>query len=616
MLRQSIRVLFTASVLLTAGCAKPLAPPTAVAVSTPAVVAVGAIVQLDGTGSSDPNSPALPLVYHWRLVSLPPGSQARIDDPTISSPSFSADLAGAYRAELVVSTATLTSDPSVIEITAGPCGGNPPSATVVAAPSPAGVGVPVTFAPTATDADNGTSCQALTPTQYLTYAWALTAAPAASTAQLWGASARSPSLVPDVPGSYEVSLVVTDSTGRKSAPVATSLTVGTCGVNAPSIASPGPTAGSVGQGVNLTATVDDADNAAACQTLLQAKQALGYQWAILSAPAASRAVIANPDAPSAGFVPDAAGVFQLALTVRDSTGRSSTAAFSMTVDACGSNPPVASPTIAAASTLRVRGTVLAQSNVTDPDNAAGCSAIVTVPQTFTYRWWVAEAPAGGALPAGVSFGVKDFSFSPNVNGTWVLGVVATDSTGRVSAPAFVKAVVTDCGGHAPVAAMSTVSFVANSCSGGSVQNGCGNNNNNNVCCTVAPVIGMATAPIEVQVNAKPVAINGGSGLWNAFALQLDASASSDADNLAGCALGQLLSYKWEMLSVPPGGQWSWQGTGTGGGGNGFNGGTTVMTSTLVNPTLLINGHGDYQLRLTVSDGTLTSTPVLIQISTI
>ena len=113
-----------------------------------------------------------------------------------------------------------------------------------------------------------------------------------------------------------------------------------------------------------------------------------------------------------------------------------------------------------------------------------------------------------------------------------------------------------------------------------------------------------------------MAINGGSGLWNAFALQLDASASSDADNLAGCALGQLLSYKWEMLSVPPGGQWSWQGTGTGGGGNGFNGGTTVMTSTLVNPTLLINGHGDYQLRLTVSDGTLTSTPVLIQISTI
>lgn len=61
----------------------------------------GALVNLDGSGSSDPDGQ--PLRFSWRFTALPGGSTATLSGATTATPSFTADVAGIYLAELTVS---------------------------------------------------------------------------------------------------------------------------------------------------------------------------------------------------------------------------------------------------------------------------------------------------------------------------------------------------------------------------------------------------------------------------------------------------------------------------------------------------------------------------------
>jgi len=80
-------------------------------------VKVGAIVQLDGSGSR-------PLVtsmtYAWDFETVPDGSAATISDSNVVNPTFVADLAGSYEVNLEV-TVDDESDLDSVQITAGDC---------------------------------------------------------------------------------------------------------------------------------------------------------------------------------------------------------------------------------------------------------------------------------------------------------------------------------------------------------------------------------------------------------------------------------------------------------------------------------------------------------------
>ena len=63
-------------------------------------VAVAAVVTLDGTASTDPNSDTL--TYKWVMTTRPTGSTAALSSASASKPTFTADVAGIYVITLVV----------------------------------------------------------------------------------------------------------------------------------------------------------------------------------------------------------------------------------------------------------------------------------------------------------------------------------------------------------------------------------------------------------------------------------------------------------------------------------------------------------------------------------
>lgn len=81
---------------------------------SPQTVAMGALVQLNGTASRDANND--PISYAWNLSSQPSGSTARISGP-ISTPTFTADLPGKFVVTLNVNDGKLTSTSATVTIT-------------------------------------------------------------------------------------------------------------------------------------------------------------------------------------------------------------------------------------------------------------------------------------------------------------------------------------------------------------------------------------------------------------------------------------------------------------------------------------------------------------------
>jgi len=79
-------------------------------------VAQGSLVELDGSGSSDPDGDGLELTYHWSIGRVPGGSVS-LSDSTATRPSFTAERPGEYVFGLSVSDGDLTSLQDIVTIT-------------------------------------------------------------------------------------------------------------------------------------------------------------------------------------------------------------------------------------------------------------------------------------------------------------------------------------------------------------------------------------------------------------------------------------------------------------------------------------------------------------------
>ncbi|MEK6608240.1 MAG: hypothetical protein AABZ30_11305, partial [Myxococcota bacterium] len=448
-------------------------------------------VLLDGSASEDPQG--RPLTFAWGFVALPAGSTVALNDATATKPSFVPDLAGAYVAWLTVSNGIFASAPARLTVTVTSCGAAPPAVDAIAAePAMPATGQVVELSSDVTDADNAKDCT-LDPPQTFAYAWSLVDQPAGSEARLTSPSSKSPSFVADVPGDYEVALVVTDSAGVSSAPAPFTVTVSACGDAAPSVeaVTADPPAPDTGEAVQLSATVVDADTEDPCALA----QTIAYAWAIAERPVGSTAGLSDAAARNPSFTPDVPGDYVVELVARDSTGRASApAGITVTASVCGSQPPAIASVDVAPDAPNTGDVVLLEVTASDPDNDE-CG----LAQTLGYAWSFVELPSG-SVAAFNDAGAATPSFLADAPGTYVAEVVVADSTG-LSAVATVEIEVDACGSH-------------------------------------APIVGEVT-----HDPASP----------NTFALVTLAAEVSDDDNDdPACDLAQAIGYEWSIVDQPPG----------------------------------------------------------------
>jgi hypothetical protein len=179
-------------------------------------VSTAAVVTLTGAGSTDANLDTL--TYLWTLASKPTNSAAALSSATVVAPTFTADFAGTYVANLVVNDGKVnSSNTATVTVTASAANSAPVAnaGTAQSVSRTAGT-VTVTLNGTGSTDANGDT---------LTYKWTIAYQPTGSTATLSSATAASPTFTATVAGVYVFSLVVNDGKVDSTAVASVSVTV-------------------------------------------------------------------------------------------------------------------------------------------------------------------------------------------------------------------------------------------------------------------------------------------------------------------------------------------------------------------------------------------------------
>lgn len=249
---------------------------------------IGSTVQLDGSGSSDPDGDTI--YYFWRILSAPSLSRTQLMNFQTTSPSFVVDTAGTFIIELQVSDGKSASQRSTVRIDTG----NSPPVANAGSPQVVTVGSIVRLQGSGSTDVDGDALQ---------YLWTLIYRPAGSTATLSNRFAANPFFVADKPGDYVAQLVVRDA--LESSQPAT-VTVSTQTVQPP-VADAGPDQTvPVGATVTLSGSGVDPNNLP-----------LTFDWSLISKPENSTAVLANPSTPNPTFIADIPGSYVAQLIVHN-----------------------------------------------------------------------------------------------------------------------------------------------------------------------------------------------------------------------------------------------------------------------------------------------------------
>lgn len=544
-------------------------------------VVEGDTVTLDGSNSSDADGDALS--YHWRFVSRPGGSAATLGDTETARPSFHADAPGDYVIELIVNDGEADGTPDNVTVTAA--GANSVPVADAGADQAVVAGDRVTLdGQDSQDADG----------DRLTYQWQFVSTPDGSLASLDDADTMAPSFEADLPGSYVISLVVSDGEDESEA---VRVTVTATERNAAPTANPGDDQEVVeGETVRLDGSASSDANG----------DELSYQWRFVSRPDGSSASLSDPSSASPEFVADQPGTFVLELVVSD--GELDSTAQTATITATRANvKPVAD---AGADQAVVEGTTvtLDGSASSDPDG-----------DTLTYTWRFVSTPSGSAAALSDTDAVAP-TFTADVAGSYLVALVVNDGEKdsaedriTVTAAEANAAPVADAGrdqnamtgtlvtldgsnssdadGDTLVYQWSFVSRPSGSAAtlvdGASATPAFTPDLDGTYVLELVVDDGELEGTDRVQVtsetaNSAPVADAGADAtVYTGNRVELDGSGSSDAD-------GDTLTYAWSLTSLPAGS------------------GVSLRDAATARPSFTPDVAGDYVVKLTVNDGEKSS----------
>ena len=365
-------------------------------------VTSGTTVRLDGSGSTDADGNAL--TYRWALIARPSGSSATIASPTSVVPSFTADVAGVYVAQLFVRDGQVESAPSTVTITTAN------SAPVANAGPAQGISAGETVqldGSGSTDADGNR----------LQFSWALLSKPAGSAAILSDTSAPNPVFVADKAGDYVAQLIVNDGHFYSAA---STVTISTSPV-APIALAGKPQHATVGSSLQLNGS----------GSFDPGGSSLSYVWLIASAPAGSAAALNNPTAQNPSFTPDVAGNYVFQLVV-------------------GNGNIVSAPSTVLVSTVYAPPSADAGTNqsvnVGSAASLDGAGSSSPEGNSLSYKWSLIAQPAGSTATLN-NANSQNASFTLDKRGAYVAQLIVNDGQ-TDSAP---RTVMVTSSNRAPVA---------------------------------------------------------------------------------------------------------------------------------------------------------------------
>ena len=241
----------------------------------------------------------------------------------------------------------------------------------------------------------------------MTYAWTWVELPAGSQATLSDPASPQPTFVPDVEGTYQLSLVVSDD--ELASPAASVRITATRSNVAPMASAGRDQTVPVGTLVVLDGSRSEDEDG----------DALSYSWAFGLRPPGSAATLEGPDRIDPTFVADMAGTFTVELVVND--GREDSVVNDVIITVFDDNtPPMADAGPDQTGTIGVE-VVLDGSASSDPDG-----------DSLGFAWDFA------AIPGGTAAEIQDADaevarFTPDVDGDYVVELVVDDGSAS-SAP--------------------------------------------------------------------------------------------------------------------------------------------------------------------------------------
>lgn len=346
---------------------------------------VGDLITLDGSGSSDADGDSLNI--SWNLITRPVGSVAVLDSASAVMPTFTADLAGLYQAELVVNDGSVDSSADVVAINIDSAN-TPPVAN--AGPDQS------VFTGEIVQLDGSQSSDV--DGDPLTWFWSITIAPAGSAAALSDEFAVNPTFTADLTGQYVIQLEVDDSEANSTPD---SVIVNAVTPNTIPVAAAGDDQSDF---VGSTVTLDgsgssDADN-----------DPLNYNWSLISTPSSSAAALDNPAIVSPSFVLDVPGNYVAQLVVND--GQANSAPDETVVSTLNSRPVANAgndQTIVIGGAIQLDGT-----GSSDADN-----------DPLTYQWSVTGQPEGSSASLSSTTSSTP-SIAPDEIGFYVFQLIVND----------------------------------------------------------------------------------------------------------------------------------------------------------------------------------------------
>jgi hypothetical protein len=351
-------------------------------------VVTGAPVTLDGTYSTDADNNQL--TYSWQLMQKPTDSTATLTNPKTSRPTFNADKAGDYVAQLIVNDGYVASAPATVIIVA--------AAANVAPVANAGDDQNVS-AGTLVRLDGTLSTDA--NFDALTYKWDWMSQPSGSSLTLSSSASPKPTFTPLVAGTYVLTLTVNDG---KLSSSPDPITITTSTANSAPVAVAGADQNMLlGDEVTLDGTSSTDANG----------DTLTYKWT-LSKPSGSLISLSSDSVASPTFTPDVSGVYVASLVVNDTKSYSANQSLTRITVSSANVAPVAS----AGTAQTITGATLVTLSGTGSSDANG--------DTLSYKWYLTTKPAASTTASLALSTTSAPTFTPDAVGVYVVTLIVND----------------------------------------------------------------------------------------------------------------------------------------------------------------------------------------------